>query len=152
MRIDPMRKENHLCIHYPSSINPYSYLWLSSTKHRIDWTVVLFSLLLMLYGYSACHIHEKLYVYNNNIIPSYPSCLQTTVVLLSSQESSQTVPHWLSMQTSTLPSCRLRSLFPFTRRTLPGSHTSCTPSAVNKMQYSIICKSGVIKSEKQDNV
>ena len=50
-------------------------------------------------------------------VPSNPSCLQTTVALLSSQESSQTVPHWLLRKTSTLPSF---GLVPSTSRTAPG--------------------------------
>ena len=37
-----------------------------------------------------------------------PSCLQTTLPSLVDQKSSQTVPHWLLKQISTLPSAELR--------------------------------------------
>ena len=47
---------------------------------------------------------------------AYPSCLQTTVASVVSQESSHTVPHWSLMHTSTLPSYWLE---PPTRRTSP---------------------------------
>ena len=47
---------------------------------------------------------------------AYPSCLQTTVASVLSQESSHTVPHWSLMHTSTLPSYWLE---PPTRRTSP---------------------------------
>ena len=48
------------------------------------------------------------------------SCLQTTVTELSSQQSRHTVPHWLSIHTSTRPSDELA---PPTSLTSPVVHT-----------------------------
>ena len=50
-----------------------------------------------------------------------PSCLQTTVASLLSHWSSQTVPQWLAMHTSTLPSY---ARVPLTNRTDPLVHSS----------------------------
>ena len=60
-------------------------------------------------------LHYKTF---KNALPvyAYPSCLQTTVASVVSQRSSHTVPHWLLMHTSTLPSYWLE---PPTRRMLP---------------------------------
>ena len=44
------------------------------------------------------------------------SCLQTTAALFASHKSSHTVPHWLSMHISTLPSF---GITPSTSRTAP---------------------------------
>ena len=57
------------------------------------------------------------------------SWLQTTAALVSSQESSHTVPHWLLRHTSTLPSL---SLPPPTSRTPPVSHTDVSTEEESK--------------------
>lgn len=52
----------------------------------------------------------------NALAPAYPSCLHTTPASVTSQRSSQIVPHSPSLHNSTRPS---RLLVPPTRRTSP---------------------------------
>ena len=65
---------------------------------------------------------------------AYPSCLQTTVASMLSQESSHTVPHWSLMHTSTLPSYWLE---PPTRRTSPYIQLPLVLTIVNNT-YSFV--------------